>query len=163
MANKKIYSAQELNTAISKIEQRGFTPKTQKYDIQSSFPAIVIDNALPNAGRIRTFSQTKAFLKQVAPKTADSFTIEQYEAQIKQLNKQLGAHRTYRGEILAQRHRLNNIIYDLNEKNETYFNPKEYSVDELYKAVKEAARRSKEDGKSDYFYEYLEEELAELD
>ena len=96
-------------------------------------------------------------------KTFEKYTEEQYKAEIKQINQQLGKHATYIGELRVQRERLNNIVFDMNESQGTYFNPRDFSLDELYKAYKNAMQRSKEDGKSDYFYEYLSEELESYD
>ena len=154
--SKVYWDAEKLNKHLQQIEDAGFSLPTQTYRIQAGRTNIVISNELKNAGYIRSYKEAVDFMKRAYGEKYQEYTLKDYEQDLRSLQDALGEERSYQGEIKAQRSRLNDIVYDMNDYLNTTYNPKELTTKELYDAVKQAGQMVKENNaKSPLFYEYL--------
>jgi len=153
---KAYWDAEKLNKHLQQIEDAGYSLPTQTYRIQAGRTNIVISNELKNAGYVRSYDEAVDFMKRAYGDRYQTYTLEEYEKDLRSLQDALGGERSYQGEIRAQRSRLNDIVYDMNDYLDTSYNPKELTTKELYDAVKQANEMVKEsNAKSPMFYEYL--------
>lgn len=159
---KKYWSAERLNQEMQKIEQAGYQMPTRMVRIQESRTAIIVDNSLVNAGHIRSYEEAYNYMARVRGEKFRGYTLEQYNAALRELQDELGSERSFAGEVREQRSQLLNILKDTltdsmgNTDNYLMNKYKHLNTQELYNAVKQANQMVKDShAKSPQFYEYL--------
>ena len=160
--SKVYWDYKKLNEEMHKIDEAGYQMPTRMVRIQEGRTDIVIQNDLKSAGLIRSYDEAKQFMeRKYGSNLKEPYTLERYNQQIRELQDELGAERSYQGEVREQRAQLLNIVQDATtydgELDERLYNKySKLNTQELYSAVKQANQMVKDSkSQSPNFYEYL--------
>ena len=165
---KRYWDYKKLNEEMRKIDEAGYQMPTRMVRIQEGRGDIIIQNDLKGAGLIRSYDEAKQFMeRKYGSNLKEPYTLERYNQQIRELQDELGAERSYQGEVCEQRAQLLNILKDATTYTDSTTNKQVFDSDlynkykrlntqQLYDAVKQANQMVKDSkSQSPNFYEYL--------